>query len=324
MRRNVCQTLENGWRDILRTILDEGDESSPRGMRTKELVNVSFTLSDPYRNIVWNRARKINPIFSVAEWLWMLLGRNDVASIAYFNKNIAKFSDDGETFYGAYGPRIADQLPQLVQALRKDPDTRQAVMTTWLPNPAPTKDVPCTVAWQFLLRLGRLHAHVFMRSNDAWLGLPYDVFNFTRIQAYIAGLLGVEAGTYTHTVGSLHLYENNWAGAEQALCEPETNPLGEPVSPELTPMPPIFNTAFGTVATEKWASRLYAGWQDGCDAPWSTYLGLLLYKTLKDRALLRAPYDNLIPHAPECLMSGARMIKPRQGLTPCTCPKAAA
>src|SRR5260370_41880706 len=57
-----------------------------------------------------------------------------------------------------------------------------------------------------------------MRSNDAWLGLPYDVFTFTRIQAYVAAAVGVEPGRYTHTVGSLHLYERDWERAEDAAC----------------------------------------------------------------------------------------------------------
>ena len=73
----------------------------------------------------------------------------------------------------------------------------------------PTKDLPCTISLQYLIREGALHCIVYMRSNDLWLGFPYDVFCFTAFQTKLAMELGVKLGTYTHIAGSLHLYERN-------------------------------------------------------------------------------------------------------------------
>jgi thymidylate synthase len=115
-----------------------------------------------------------------------------------------------------------DQLPYVLEILREDPDSRQAVLTIWRERPRVTKDVPCTVMMQFLLRRGLLHMHVYMRSNDVWLGTPYDIYNFTLVQQVVACLLNCDVGTYTHTVGSFHLYERHVDGANEALGSTRT------------------------------------------------------------------------------------------------------
>lgn len=71
-------------------------------------------------------------------------------------------------------------------------------------------DVPCTLSLQFLIRKGHLSLIANMRSNDAWRGLPYDVWCFTRIQTIIAAMLGVPVGLYVHQAGSMHIYENDY------------------------------------------------------------------------------------------------------------------
>ena len=73
-----------------------------------------------------------------AEALWILSGDNKVETIAPYNKNIKQFSDDGIIFQGAYGPRIISQLDYVIESLRKDRESRQAVLTIWNPNPKPS------------------------------------------------------------------------------------------------------------------------------------------------------------------------------------------
>ena len=80
-----------------------------------------------------------------------------------------------------------------------------------------TKDTPCTLSLQFLLRDGRLNLTTTMRSNDVWTGVPYDMFSFCSMQVMMAMTLGVGVGTYTHQAGSLHIYERNLPDGEKTL-----------------------------------------------------------------------------------------------------------
>lgn len=127
------------------------------------------------------------------------------------------YRDPDGTFHGAYGNRIGRQLDDVVHKLRDDPLTRQAVITLWNPdldNEPGHLDYPCTLAIGFSLHgfaNDRLHMHVQMRSNDVWLGLPYDMFQFGQLQYTIANILGVYPGRYTHSAWSMHLYEANLA-----------------------------------------------------------------------------------------------------------------
>ena len=79
------------------------------------------------------------------------------------------------------------------------------------------KDVACATSLQFLLRDGQLDAVIHMRSNDAFWGLPYDVFLFTMLQELFAAELNVELGRYHHSVGSLHLYQRHIRAAQRVL-----------------------------------------------------------------------------------------------------------
>jgi thymidylate synthase len=71
-----------------------------------------------------------------------------------------------------------------------------------------------------MVRSGRLHAIVYMRSNDAIWGLPYDIFLFTMLQELLASELGLELGSYTHVVASLHLYERHFELARRIVRNP--------------------------------------------------------------------------------------------------------
>ncbi len=221
------------WLDTLRKIFAEGADVSPRGMKTIELQHhtVQLNMNTP---VVLCPKRELSYTFLAGEALWILAGDDRVETIAPYNKNIAKFSDDGHRFFGAYGPRIMEQFEYVVQKLIEDRDTRQSVMTIWRPNPPKTKDVPCTVAIMFSNRKGRLHCHVFMRSSDAWLGLPYDVFNFSMLAAKVACEFNrrcrpedtLELGFLHLTAASSHLYERNFALAQDCIDDARA-PVGE-------------------------------------------------------------------------------------------------
>ena len=190
----------------------------PRRMKITEKLNHTWKvdMDDP---IITLPERKLSYPFMFGEATWMLQGKNDVDSVAKYVTNIRRFSDDGKTFFGAYGPKIITQWGYVVQKLYSDRDSRQAIISIWRENPGISNDIPCTLTLQFFLREASdelwLHTIANMRSNDAWLGVPYDTFNFSAISFFIAlhlNKLGIKCklGELIIQAGSRHIYETDY------------------------------------------------------------------------------------------------------------------
>jgi thymidylate synthase len=266
------------WCELLHKLYREGRRVSPRQQAVQELIGVHFVLQNPRHNVLVHPARNLNHRFMLAEWLWMWFGRDDVATIAQYNKQIAQFSDNGINFNGAYGVPIKKQWPRLLETLRADPDSRQAVLAIYQPPTTPTKDVPCTIALQFLVRRGRLETVAIMRSSDIWLGLPYDVFNFTMLGQCLAAQLGVRPGPLTMHLGSSHLYERDFDAAERVLSDPEN--FESISSPVLETPPPDWLEA---VLVDP-RRALVTTFSDIPPEPWRTYASVLM-STTREEAL---------------------------------------
>lgn len=208
---NVNQQFLN----TVRKLLQDGQDVTCRGLRTKELMGHQ-TKIDMSRPILTIPERNLGYKFLVAEAAWIMSGDNRVATIEPYSPHIKKFSDDGERYFGSYGPKIVDQLSYIVDTLAKDNYSRQAYMNIWREQPRPTKDIPCTIGLQWLIRDGKLHCFDTMRSSDIWLGWPYDIFNMSMISIGICVMLrtlhniDVELGDLTLTATSQHLYEINF------------------------------------------------------------------------------------------------------------------
>ena len=197
-------------------VLERGQNVAPRGLRTREVLGAWLCLTEPRRRVLTIPPRVINPAFAAAEAVWILSG-SDEPWIYEFNGKLIDYTDHGR-LQGAYGPRFrrwvtrpgrldpgthplvepVDQLRHVVTVLEQDPDSRQAVVQLFDParDHQGHRDVPCTLGWRFYLRQGRLHLHTTMRSQDLWLGFPYDVFTFTVLHELVAGWLGVALGEY--------------------------------------------------------------------------------------------------------------------------------
>lgn len=204
------------WLDALRRVTRDGHVTAPRGKQVLEQLGFKVRF-DALTALLVHPTRALNYRFAVAEWLWIVSGSDRLAPLVRYNSRMAEFSDDGETLRGAYGPRLLPQWRYVLEKLREDPDTRQAVAQIWTPSPAPSRDVPCTLSAQFLARGGRLHGLWRMRSSDLWLGLPYDAFSFARLTASVAGALNLRAGFVEIDAGSSHLYEEHWSHAAEVL-----------------------------------------------------------------------------------------------------------
>jgi thymidylate synthase len=221
-------TVNEVWLKLLSDLITDGHRSAPRGQGTSELLGYQ-TVLPMIEPVVTVATRKLGYRFLSAEAAWILSGDNRLASIVPYARHLAQFSDDDLTLAGAYGPPFIDQAGYVVDALLRDPATRQAVLTTWRPRPRASKDVPCTVALQWLVRADRLHCVTTMRSSDAWLGWPYDVHTFSAMSAHVLLALRtrdpsawstVQLGELRLTAGSQHLYDTNLVQAEACLRDP--------------------------------------------------------------------------------------------------------
>jgi thymidylate synthase len=231
----VAPNFSQIWRAMLEDLLRNGSDIYPRRLSCREIIDVVLYTRDPYMNILVDPIRNPSYRFMLAEWLWIYFGHSDVATIAQYNKHIAQYSDDGATFAGSYGEPWAQQWPRIIALLREDHDTRQAVIQIYRPPPQPSKDVPCTISIQFLVREERVHTIVNMRSSDIWLGLPYDFFNFSMLANVTAAALRLRLGGLTMHLGSSHLYHENFEKAEQIIANDTTSCFR---SPQLLSAPP--------------------------------------------------------------------------------------
>ncbi|WP_067474367.1 thymidylate synthase [Nocardia amamiensis] len=256
-----------------------GADVSPRGMATTEVLGAHLHLRNPRRRLVdLPPARVINPAFAVAETLWILSGSDDPWIFRY-NRTLSRYSDDGR-LQGAYGPRMRrwrgriDQLDRVRDILTRDRDSRQAVIQLFDPerDTRGHRDVPCTLGYRFFIRHNRLHMHTTMRSQDLWLGFPYDLFAATILQELLAGWLGVALGEYHHFVDSLHLYDKHVTAAHHLDAAPTASPSMPPISVAWDDLGTVLDTVIAgrEPGTESpmWASfatvmASYLRWADG-------------------------------------------------------------
>lgn len=203
-----------------------------------ELVGVLIEITKPRARL--SRSETRGKLFSsLGELLWYLSRDNKLDFIERYVPKYRKESEDGTTVYGGYGPRLfsqggADQVSNIIDLLRDSPTTRRAVIQIFdaVDITDRHKEVPCTTTLQFFVRKERLNMITTMRSNDAYLGLPHDVFCFTMLQELIARSVNVELGTYRHFTGSLHLYRKHHLLAQDFVNERFQTPI------EMPPMPP--------------------------------------------------------------------------------------
>lgn len=218
-------TLDDLLHRVISKLLKSKNRIKPTRGEATELPGVLLQLTNPRARL--SRTEKKGVLFScLGELLWYLAKTKDVRFISYYVPRYKDESDDGRTVYGGYGPRLfnmkgRDQVGNVLTLLRKNPDSRRAVIQLFDAADIANKhkEIPCTCTLQFMIRHRRLHMFTSMRSNDAFIGLPHDVFAFTMLQEIMGRSLGLELGRYKHAVGSLHLYEEHRESAQQYLEE---------------------------------------------------------------------------------------------------------
>ena len=219
----------NNLDDLMRKVFELLLDGKKRVVATKgssyEEFGVTLGLRNPRFRLSRAETRQIL-VSCLGELLWYLSGRDDLEFIQYYLKRYDKSAEPDGTIHGAYGPRLFDsqginQVEEIISLLKRKSSSRRAAIQIFEARDllSDYNDIPCTCTMQFMVRQNRLNMIVFMRSNDAYRGLPHDIFAFTMLQEIIARSLEVELGTYKHSVGSLHLYDYDAEKAQRYLDE---------------------------------------------------------------------------------------------------------
>lgn len=226
--------LRGGYIALLEAILEDGRPTAPRGEPTLEILNAGVTLLDPTDALPVGIGREPNLAIGAGEALQLIGGFSDPEMMVSIAGSFERFLDGG-VLAGAYGPRIRTQLPVAVERLRQDPDTRQSIALVWDARldafGTVPRDLPCTKDFHFFMRDGALSLQTCMRSNDAWLGVAYDFFQFCQLQLSVAKALEVPVGPYYHHADSLHIYARDIEKIEQLHApagapDVNTRPIG--------------------------------------------------------------------------------------------------
>lgn len=230
------RTLDDVMRSVFLEIQSHGDRIKPEKGDASELRGVLIEIKNPRARL--SRTETRGKLYScLGELCWYLARTKDPDFISYYIKVYGDLAE-GNEIYGGYGPRLfcwkgQNQIANVSTVLRNRRDSRRAVIQLFdaVDIAKEHKDIPCTCTLQFMIRHDKLHMFTAMRSNDAFLGLPHDVFSFTMLQEIMARTLTVDLGSYKHAVGSLHLYDCDKDAVKQFL--------GEGFQETDKPMPPM-------------------------------------------------------------------------------------
>lgn len=243
------QTLDDILMELYPKLLSGEVVSVTKG-KTRELRGALLKLNNPRARLSISETK--GTYYScLGEFLWYLAGNDSIDFISYYIPKYGKIINNDKYSPGAYGPRIfgseknTNQIEKIVELLADKSHTRQAVVQIYSKEDlfnstvAGLKDdIPCTCTFQFFVRDRKVELLVYMRSNDAYKGLPHDIFSFTMIQEIVAKKLSLELGSYTHIIGSLHIYEDDIESINyflndegwQSQTEMEAMPEGDPKS----------------------------------------------------------------------------------------------
>ena len=108
------------------------------------------------------------------------------------------------------GGETIDQISQVIEQIRVNPDSRRLIVSAW--NPADIPDMalaPCHALFQFYVADGRLSCQLYQRSADLFLGVPFNIASYALLTHMVAQVTGLEVGDFVHTLGDAHLYSNH-------------------------------------------------------------------------------------------------------------------
>lgn len=222
--------------DLLRLILDTGRPKHDRtGTGTLSLFGhqLRFDLAEGFPLVT---TKKLHTKSIIHELLWFLRGETNVR---YLNEHGVSIWDEWADEAGNLGPiygyqwrswpvaggGAVDQITEVVQQIKANPDSRRLIVSAWNPADIPKMALaPCHALFQFYVVDGRLSCQLYQRSADVFLGVPFNIASYALLTMMMAQVTGLGVGEFIHTFGDVHLYNNHLDQARTQLSR-EPRPL---------------------------------------------------------------------------------------------------
>jgi thymidylate synthase len=215
--------------DLMRRVRDTGVQKTDRtGTGTLSVFGhqMRFDLADGFPLVT---TKKVHLKSVIHELIWFLAGDTNTA---YLNEHGVSIWDDWADENGDLGPvygkqwrswatpdgRTIDQITEIVETVKTDPDSRRMIVSAW--NPADIPDMalaPCHCLFQFYVAEGRLSCQLYQRSADIFLGVPFNIASYALLTMMMAQVTGLKPGEFVHTFGDAHLYLNHLEQADEQL-----------------------------------------------------------------------------------------------------------
>ena len=215
--------------DLLRHIIDRGVEKSDRtgtGTISTFGYQMRFDLEDGFP-LLTTKKLHVRSIFH--ELLWFLSGDTNVR---YLRENGVTIWDEWADERGELGPvyghqwrswpapdgRRIDQISDVIEQIRRNPDSRRLIVSAWNVADIPRMKLPpCHALFQFYVAEGRLSCQLYQRSADVFLGVPFNIASYALLVMMVAQVTDLRPGEFIHTFGDVHLYSNHIEQAELQL-----------------------------------------------------------------------------------------------------------
>ena len=217
------------YHELLERILSDGVEKQDRtGTGTQSVFGhqMRFDLAAGFPMLT---TKKLPLKAIVHELLWFIAGDTNVK---YLQDNNVTIWDEWADANGDLGPvygyqwrswpaadgKTIDQLANVVEMIKRNPDSRRLIVTAW--NPADVDKMalpPCHCLFQFYVAKGKLSCQLYQRSADVFLGVPFNIASYALLTMMVAQVTGLKAGEFVYTLGDSHLYSNHFEQAHLQL-----------------------------------------------------------------------------------------------------------
>lgn len=231
--------------DLMRTILDEGHYKADRtGTGTYSIFGYQMRF-DLQKGFPLLTTKKLHLRSIIYELLWFLRGDTNIQYLHDHNVTIwDEWADENGDLGPVYGKqwrsweapdgRVIDQITNLIEQLKRNPDSRRLIVSAW--NPADVDQMalpPCHTMFQFYANDGQLSCQLYQRSADVFLGVPFNIASYALLTMMVAQVCGLKAKDFVHTFGDAHIYSNH---VEQAKLQLSRDPRPLPqmrINPEV-------------------------------------------------------------------------------------------
>ncbi len=223
------QTAEHQYLDLMRHVLERGNRKDDRtGTGTLSVFGwqMRFPLDEGFPLLT---TKKLHLKSIIYELLWFLQGSTNVR---WLQERGVTIWDEWADERGELGPvygyqwrnwetpdgRKIDQISQVLESIRRNPDSRRHIVTAWNPGDVPKMKLPpCHAFFQFYVADGRLSCQMYQRSADIFLGVPFNIASYALLVLMVAQVCGLKPGDFVHTLGDAHLYLNHLDQAREQL-----------------------------------------------------------------------------------------------------------